>query len=143
MKQKSTKIDLDEIDLLLKDTKKDTVVLYTKLISICKTFNGMVMLSLIINHWREQGKFYRFQTPCNHELYLKGESWQEMTGFSRKVIRTALNSIAIKRTVKNRESNEVKNAIVIYYTDKNRLTWYELNVKELNKRIKSIGIGLI
>ena len=78
--------------------------------------------------------------PCEHDMYKKGESWTEEMGFSRDNINTALKNIAIKKTNKNKHSDLIKNAMIVYYIDRNRVTWYEINEKNIINQIKQLKI---
>ena len=79
------------------------------------------------------GKFYKFTSPCTHKLYKEGDSFSEETSLSAKEIRGALESFAFKCGKKNKDLygdsyEETRDAaMVLYYTDSNRVTWYKLN----------------
>lgn len=75
---------------------------------------------------KRQGKnrFYKFREPCSHEYYRKGDSWSEQLGISSKVFDSAIKRIGQKLT---KGSKKDGTALVHYYTDAMRLTYYELN----------------
>lgn len=82
--------------------------------------------------------FYKFKEPCAHEQYHDGDSWTEELGFSRREFDSALERIATKTTRANKDSllaslpDNQSTSLVVYWTDMNRLTWYQINVRALN-----------
>lgn len=106
---------------------------------------GTVLLQQII-YWDEKsdGKFYKFAKPCKHKLYKVGDSWEEELGMSAKELRTALGQFAFKCGAKNKElhgedyKEARKGALLQYYTDSNRVTWYLLNRNVLSKLLLGI-----
>lgn len=105
--------------------------------------------------------FYKFTTPCGHELYQEGDSWMEEVGLSAKSLKTVLRKIGFKQgttswkavateiakttgkpaTVEEtrREINRRKSeALIVYYTDRDRVTWYELNMKQIAEILTDI-----
>lgn len=101
-------------------------------------------------------KFYKFAQPCKHKLYKEGDSWIEELGFSRTELATALKKIGIKSTkgtnkadlmaVEKPEFDDkglLKNAssLVVYWTDKSRVTWYWLNTTLLGNAITMNYLG--
>lgn len=107
--------------------------------------NGVILFQQIL-HWSYtvKGKFYKFAEPCNHALYKEGDSWQEEIGFSAKELRTALDSFAFKCGKKNRDElgdkyEEAKNnALVLYYTDASRVTWYVINEQVVENSLRGL-----
>jgi hypothetical protein len=101
--------------------------------------------------------FYKFKLPCaSHPAYKSGDSWSEVVGFSRTEFDTALSKIGTKicRGVSRRlleqtrvpiraadESDDVYTArfqaalkcLVLYWTDDQRRTWYQLNERLLDE----------
>lgn len=106
---------------------------------------GTILLQQII-YWDEQseGKFYKFTSKCSHEKYKKGDSWEEELGMSPKEIATALAHFAFKCGKKNKQAHgddyesARESALVTYYTDSDRVTWYSLNSDLLNKLLLGI-----
>jgi len=107
---------------------------------IAKTTNAALLLSQIIyrSEYSKSSKFYKFKMPCNHPKYKEGDSWCEELTFTRKEFDNALKNIGVKKTKQNENSEEVKNALVWYYTDLSRITWYEINEDALNKAFDNI-----
>jgi len=109
--------------------------------------------------------FYKFRQPCSkHELYKDGDSWTEELGFNVAEFDNALKIIATKVTkgVSKKALLETEypvqapgesdqayakryeaalRCLVIYWTDANRLTWYQVNTELLDKFINSIYLG--
>lgn len=95
-------------------------------------------------------KFYKFAQPCKHKLYKEGDSWTEELGFSRTELATALKKIGTKSTKGTNKAElmavsepdfddkgHLKNSaqLVVYWTDKSRVTWYWLNVALLGNAV--------
>lgn len=79
--------------------------------------------------------FYKFNAPCSHPDYREGDSWQEELKFTRSELETALKRIAVKIT-KGKSKQEVRqHALVMYWTDKTRKTWYEPNWPILGEKL--------
>ena len=115
------------------------IMIQVPLKSLCKTMNSLVLLSYMIQ--RPHKKFLKFKEPCKHALYKTGESWIETLNFTKAEFDCALKNIAVKKTKTNENQKSLfENAIVIYSMDKSKASWYELNVKELNRRIKELKI---
>jgi len=106
---------------------------------------GTVLLQQIM-YWddKSSGKFYKFSEPCKHKAYKEGDSWDEELGMSAKELRTALKHFAFKCGKKNKDKlgaeyeSKRKSALVQYYTDSKRVTWYMLNRNVLNKLLVGI-----
>jgi hypothetical protein len=98
---------------------------------------GKVTASLLLQQIRywwykvDRRPFYKFKQPCDHELYQEGDSWCEELDFSRSVFDTALKCVAKKITRGTSKAEALKHHAVIYWTDSNRLTWYQVNEKLL------------
>jgi len=86
--------------------------------------------------------FFKFRSPCEHELYKEGDSWTEELGFSLAEFDSALRRISTKLTkgTSRKQALDGKDArnLVIYWTDSSRVTWYVLNVKLLSELVNSI-----
>lgn len=136
-------------DLLAGD--KELVTYRKSLRPIAKSVTATILLHQIIWHWRTRkgGTFYKFRSPCQHELYREGDSWTEELGFSAQEFDGALARIGTKITkgVKKNEilagpeteTNEEKvQRLVLYWTDADRVTWYHVNGDLLGKVLKAI-----
>ena len=77
--------------------------------------------------------FYKFKQPCKHKWYKKGDSWTEALKISREKFDNSLKRIGTKITKgisKTKAFEKMKlNSLIIYWTDKNRVTYYQLNEK--------------
>ncbi|MFZ2193162.1 MAG: hypothetical protein WAV31_02875 [Candidatus Moraniibacteriota bacterium] len=110
---------------------------------ITGSVTSTILLQQALHYWKNIGKkkFYKFKEPCNHKKYKQGDSWVETLGFTTKEFDGALKRIAFKKgKTKNVISKE--NALIIYYRDKDGLTWYEPQeekIKELLGRIYSVN----
>ena len=99
-----------------------------------KAFNSIcaaVLLKQIDYLFEANGNepFYKFKAPCEHELYQVGRSWIEELGVCRSEFDKALARLGAVKVVKGVKLVDAKErALIVYYTDKNRVTWYWLNV---------------
>ena len=84
---------------------------------------------------RNWKKFYKFTEPAQHELYKEGDSWTEELWFTKFEFTNNLKKIAFKLW-KNKNEIKKEDALIIYYTDSNRLTWYELNLDNISKLLE-------
>lgn len=119
---------------------------------------GAILLQQVLYRFdhNECEKFYKFAQPCKHKLYKEGDSWIEELAFSRTELATALKKIGTKST-KGTNKNDLmtgdkpdfddkgvlKNAnrLVVYWTDKGRVTWYWLNTALLGNAITMNYLG--
>lgn len=129
------------LDLLAEDNE---LIPYRKsLRRIAGSVTATILLQQMIFYDRKMGgAFYKFKSPCEHELYKQGDSWTEKLGFSKKEFDTALKRIGTKIT-RGASKKEARNktdstGLVIYWTDANRVTWYHLNRDLLGKLLKGI-----
>jgi hypothetical protein len=99
-----------------------------------KAFNSIcaaVLLKQIDYLFEANGNepFYKFKAPCEHELYQVGRSWIEELGVCRSEFDKALARLGAVKVVKGVKLVDAKErALIVYCTDKNRVTWYWLNV---------------
>lgn len=112
-----------------------------------------VLLQQIVHWWEKNGKrpFYKFKTPCKNKLYKPGDSWSEELAFTRSEFDTAIKKIATK--IKQGMNRQVAlsyqlpdpkdfegydkaygealmvavSHCIVYWTDGNRVTWYQVN----------------
>ena len=92
-----------------------------------------ILIQQVAFHWENVGgrPFYKFRAPCGHDMYREGDSWTEELGFSGSEFDTAIKTIGTKITKGVSREDAVSGtsikSLVIYWTDSNRVTWYELN----------------
>lgn len=91
--------------------------------------NGSILLQQIMYRWYANGEkpFYKFLQPCEHDLYREGDSWSEEIGFSYSELQTALDKFATKITRGESKTKAEKESAVIYWTDADRITWWQFN----------------
>jgi hypothetical protein len=135
---------------------------------VVKHFGSMstaALLSRLIT-WNNVSKgkpFYMFTTVCGHDLYQTGRSWEEELGLSAKSIKTALNRIGYKKGEASRkkiaadiakmkgcaatkdevartEKSRMKASLVVYYTDRERVTWYKVNEEAVAREFGSLAL---
>lgn len=116
-------------------------VIYDKRLAlITGSANAAILLKQII-YWQSKSKnknneFYKFMNPCTHKCYNEGDSRCEELGLSDTEFETAIKSIGFKRwKTKNLLTKE--QAPVQYYTDADRMTWYEFQPDVFNKLVKA------
>lgn len=120
----------------------DLIIYRKSLREIAGSVTGTVLLQQIIFRSKGRENFYKFKSPCSHELYKEGDSWTEELGFSPKEFDNALKKIGTKITRGTSKFDALKKddptGIVIYWTDANRVTWYQLNRSLLGKLLRGI-----
>jgi hypothetical protein len=85
--------------------------------------------------------FHVFKEPCENERYVKGNSWTEILGISKNEFNSALAKIGAIKVTKGVSLTEAKKQnLVVYWTDKNRLTWYWLNIEKYNELLETAFI---
>ena len=128
----------DNTDLLRIFANDQRIILYRP---EWRTFTGSVtatiLLQQILFRWdkNERKPFYKFKEPCSHDLYRHRDSWTEELGFSRKEFDSALKKIGTKRT---RKTEEPTTSLVEYWTDINRITYYNINPKILQDELDKL-----
>ena len=127
------------LDVLKKD--HDIKPYRPELRPFCGSVTATILLQQII-FWSKKsgGKFYKFKQPNNHELYKEGDSWLEELAFGKKEFESAIKLIGFKRGkgINGQKAKSEKEALVVYYTDKERLTWYILNEDLLEEHLKEV-----
>ncbi len=120
-------------------TDRNIIPYRPELRKIAGTINATILLQQMIYYCSgsKDNKFYKFRAPCSHENYRDGDSWTEKLGFSLDEFDSALSKIGFKLgNCKSKLSKEV--ALVHYYTDKQRYTWYSVNMEQLEKQLSSL-----
>ncbi len=119
---------------------KDLVTYRPRLNKITGSVNGTILLQQVIYWWYKSKRrpFYKFFAPCNHPAYREGDSWQEELGFSRWEMEGALKKIAAN--IKKGESKDkaLQTAFVLFWTDGQRKTWFELNEDLVRRKIMEL-----
>jgi len=114
------------LELLTEDRKG---ILYRpRMNAITGSITASIFLQQTFYMWKANGRkpFLKFNAPCDHAMYRPGKSWQEEVGMSRRELESAREQIAEKI---HKKDWPVENgtALVYYWTDANRVTWYALN----------------
>ena len=132
------------INLIAED--KEVISYRKSLRPVTGSVTATILLQQMIWHGRkkEWDVFYKFKSPCQHELCRDGDSWTEELGFSIKEFDSALSKIGTK-IKQGMSKDEILNSenpqpehLVIYWTDANRMTWYLVNRDLLGKLLKGI-----
>ena len=98
-----------------------------------KSVTGAILLRAIIDWYKSKGShFYKFKEPCNHSLYVEGDSWCEELGFGRREFDTAIKDIGQKLKKDTKKNYDV---FVWYWIDMDRLTHYQVNIKAVAKML--------
>ncbi len=128
------------IDILAED--KDLITYRKSLREVAGSVTATILLQQIIFRSKGKEKFYKFKASCNHAMYKEGDSWIDELGFSIKEFDNAIKRIGTKITQKISRSNILNKTdatgIVLYWTDSDRVTWYQLNRDLLGKLLKRI-----
>ena len=116
------------IEILAKD--KDVIIYRKELNAITGSVTATILLQQIIYRFVNNGNkpFYKFIEPCGHEKYTKGDSWCEELGFTRKEFLTAIKKLEDAGLVSKK-------------TNMQRLTFYTLNLGDLDKALKGIYVN--
>lgn len=130
---------------LLKMLSQDkNVLLYRP--HLC-TLIGSVTATILfqqIAYWydKQGGSFYKYKEPCKADDYKPGDSWCEETAFSRAEFDNAIQHIGTKLTngvskedvlkvdsidISADDAKDKIKHLVIYWTDSNRRTHYQVN----------------
>jgi hypothetical protein len=99
------------------------------LVNVAGSINAAIFLSQVLYWWFKCGRrpFYKFNAACEHELYRPGDSWQEELAMGRAMFETARDQVATKVTTGSSRKEILSFSPVIYWTDSNRVTWYQVN----------------
>ena len=101
--------------------------------AVTGSVNATILLQQIIYRWR--GKpFYKFAEPCQHPDYRPGDSWREELGMGLYEFRNARGLIG-SRTSRGIMDEE---ALISFWMDGYRRTWYMLNEALLIKKLKEM-----
>ncbi len=116
------------IELLAKD--KDVILYRKELNIITGSVTATILLQQIIFRYVSNGNkaFYKFIEPCKHEKYKDGDSWCEELGFTRKEFLTAIKKLEDAGLVSKK-------------TNMQRLTFYTVNLGDLDKALKGIYVN--
>ena len=116
------------IELLAKD--KDVILYRKELNIITGSVTATILLQQIIFRYvsNENKAFYKFIEPCKHEKYKDGDSWCEELGFTRKEFLTAIKKLEDAGLVSKK-------------TNMQRLTFYTVNLGDLDKALKGIYVN--
>ncbi len=94
-----------------------------------------ILLQQVIFRWGQNGRrpFYKFkeaQSEKPHKLYREGDSWCEELAFSRREFEAAIERIG-QKVGKGKAKDQ--DALVWYWINMDRVTYYELNEDALRK----------
>jgi hypothetical protein len=101
--------------------------------------NAAILLSQIwyMFGWRNYKPFYKFIKPCSHPLYKVGDSWTEVMEWSYEEFSTAIKKIGKKVTSGSSKKQLYQDSIVVYWTDANQVTWFDMNLINFASVIRS------
>jgi len=88
-----------------------------------------IILQQMIYRW-SWDKFYKFTEPSKSEKYREWDSWTEELWLTKFEFTNNLKKIWFKLW-KTKNDIKKEDALIIYYTDSNRLTWYTLNLDNI------------
>jgi len=137
--------EFDVVELLAEDKN---LIVYRKRLNV---MTGSVLSTILLQqviYWTsiQHGDFYKFKEPCAHRLYREGDSWCEELVFTRKEFDTARRRISFKVKKDQIYSGQAQlnhsNALVWYWIDLDRKTWYRLNKCLLRKAIMGLYVTL-
>lgn len=106
-----------------------------------KSVTGAILLRAVIDWYKTKGSyFYKFKEPCNHSLYVEGDSWCEELGFTKHEFDGAIKEIG-QKLKKGTKKNP--NVFVWYWIDMDRLTHYQVNIKAVAQMTLELFPNLI
>jgi hypothetical protein len=119
-----------------------TIAYYPNLNQLTGSILASLLLQQIVYWWESQDQqpFYKFSAPCQHRAYRPGDSWQEELGFTRTEFETARRRLGRKIQQGDEKSALRLGSLVLYWTDRQRLTWYELNTPLLGAKLQELSI---
>lgn len=127
------------------ETVGRTIAYHPNLNQVTGSVLASLLLRQIVYRWENNARqpFYKFSAPCQHPAYRTGDSWQEELGFSRTEFETARRRLGGKiRQGAGKARLRLEN-LVLYWTDRERLTWYELNEPLLQAKLQELSIAEI
>jgi hypothetical protein len=97
-----------------------------------------LLLGHILYWWRRAGRrpFCKYAAPCPSAG--PGTTWLEELGFSRRQFETARGKIAAKITRGVSKTEALQTHLVIYWTDRQHRTWYQVNEPLLLRRLTEL-----
>lgn len=121
---------------------RETIAYRPRLRALTGSVTATILLQQII-YWAQRLEwkpFYKFNQPCGHDAYQTGDSWCEELGMSYDEFRTARDKIA--RKVRKGEVDEaLRRSAIIYWTDADRKTYYQVNPEILEYILRSFYEG--
>lgn len=120
-----------------------TIAYRPSLKSVTKSTNGAILIQQIAWYWysNKERPFYKFIQPCEHSNYREGDSWCEELNFTYSEFTTALAKFAAKVEGGMKKTELEKQYAVIYWTDADRVTWWQFNHKPFEKLYKVELLG--
>ena len=108
-------------------------------VSFTGSVTAAILLAQIVHHSRNKNgePFYKFIEPCSHQLYRPGDSWVEELGFTPEMVALALKKIAVKIS-KDDPATNYPEALVWYYTNVSRVTYYKLNAPRMAEVLEDL-----
>lgn len=111
-----------------------------KLCKLIGDVKAAILLEQIVYWWEKQGckSFYKFTSPplSDHPKYRVGDSWTEELNFSESEFNTARRKIAAKVFKGSSKAELLETHYVLYWTDRYRVTHYQLNEPFLTRRLR-------
>ncbi len=141
---------LTAVEIIADD--KDQIPYRRALNAVTGSVTATILLQQILFRWKNNRRkpFYKFTAPCTHKAYRETDSWIEELGFTPAEFDGARNRIATKitRATLAKELADVPSesprerikarSLVVYYTDADRKTWYDVNPQLLQQRLIEI-----
>lgn len=99
------------------------------LVTVAGSINAAIFLAQVLYWWFKSGRraFYKFNAPCEHPLCKPGDSWQEELRMRRAMFEAARDQVATKVVGGSSRKEILSFSPIVYWTDSNRVTWYQVN----------------
>lgn len=159
MSEQPTAADLDAlayVNFLAEDA--DVIAYRPTLARLVGSVLGAIYLQQVTHYWKVSGgqrAFYKFAAPCSHKLYREGDSWLEVLAYTRselttaqacsstKIIKGVSKAGVLEDVLPQLDGPRLLNSanLVAFWTDGERVTWYQLNVGLLGRALRQIYLG--
>lgn len=116
-----------------------------ELVPLAGSVTAAILLAQIVYRAkaRRYRSFYKFSQRCQHPQYRRGDSWCEELAFTRREFEGARSRIAVRVGSGDDAGAEeaLSHALVLYWVDAQRRTWYKVNVPLLSERLEAVYSG--
>jgi hypothetical protein len=126
---------MNEAALAILAEDRKVILFRPRINAVIGRATATILLQQIYFRWmaNKRKPFFKFARPCSHNLYKQGDSFTEELAFTRHEFEGARKVIG--KRIKNGEERQDEDALVFYWIDANRKTWYAINERAYLKMI--------